>query len=51
MRDLEAQLAAEKAAAEAQRQTQQAAADTALKAAQDALNQSSVSIPPGAWGH
>lgn len=51
MRDLEAQLAAEKAAAEAQRKAQQATADAALKAAQDALNQSGVSIPPGAWGH
>ena len=48
---LEAQMAAEKQAAEQQRLAQQAAADAALKAAKDALDQSGVSIPPGAWGH
>lgn len=51
MSDLEAQLAAERAAAEAARQAAEAAAAQALRDAQAALDQSGVSIPPGAWGH
>jgi len=51
MSDLEAQMAAEAAAAEAARLAAEAAAAQALKDAQAALDQSGVSIPPGAWGH
>jgi len=49
--DLEAQLAAEAAQREEQRRVEAAAAAQALKDAQAALDQSGVSIPPGAWGH
>lgn len=52
MSDLEAQLAAEAAQREEQRRAEAAAAAAqALKDAQAALDQSGVSIPPGAWGH
>ena len=50
MSDLEAQMAAEAVAAEQRRLAAQAAAEQALKDAQKALDQSGVSIPPGAWG-
>jgi len=49
--ELEQQLAAERAEAERQRQERDAATAQALKDAQAALDQSGVSIPPGAWGH
>ena len=48
MSDLEAQMAAEAARAEAARLAAEAAATQALKDAQAALDQSGVSIPPGA---
>lgn len=48
---LEAQIKAEAARAEAERQARDAAAAQALRDAQAALDQSGVSIPPGAWGH
>ena len=51
MSELEAQMAAEAAAAEAQRLVREAAMAQALKDAQAALDQGGVSIPPGAWGH
>lgn len=51
MSDLETQLAAEAAQREEQRRAEAAAAAQALKDAQAALDQSGVSIPPGAWGH
>ena len=51
MSDLEAQMAAEAARAEAARLAAEAAAAQALKDAQAILDQSGVSIPPGAWGH
>lgn len=51
MGDFEAQMAAEAARAEAERLAREAAMDQALKDAQAALDQSGVSIPPGAWGH
>lgn len=51
MSDLEAQMAAERQRAEQERQQREAAAAQALKDAQAALDQSGVSIPPGAWGH
>lgn len=51
MRTLEEQLAAEAAQREAERQAQADAAAKALADAQKALDQSGVSIPPGAWGH
>jgi hypothetical protein len=51
MSDMEAQLAAEAAQREAERQAQAAAAAQALRDAQAALDQSGVSIPPGGWGH
>lgn len=51
MSDLEDQMAAEAARAEQQRLAAEAAAAQALKDAQAALDQSGVSIPPGAWGH
>lgn len=51
MKNLEEQLAAEAAQREQERQAREAAAAQALKDAQAALDQSGVSIPPGAWGH
>ena len=51
MSDLETQLATEAAQREEQRKAQEAVAAQALKDAQAALDQSGVSIPPGAWGH
>lgn len=51
MSELEAQMAAEAARAEADRLAREAIATQALKDAQAALDQSGVSIPPGAWGH
>lgn len=51
MSDLEAQMAAEAAAAEAARLAAEARAAQALADAQKALEQGGVSIPPGAWGH
>lgn len=51
MSELEAEMAAEAARATAARLAQETAMAQALKDAQDALNQSGVSIPPGAWGH
>ena len=51
MSDLEAQMAAEAARAEEDRLAREAAQDQALRDAQAALDQSGVSIPPGAWGH
>jgi hypothetical protein len=51
MRTLEEQLAAEAAQRETERQAQADAAAKALADAQKALDQSGVSIPPGAWGH
>lgn len=51
MSDLEAQLAAEAAQREAERQAAQEREAQALRDAQAALDQSGVSIPPGAWGH
>jgi len=48
---LEEQLAAEAAQREAERQARDAAAAQAMADAQKALDQSGVSIPPGAWGH
>jgi hypothetical protein len=51
MSDLEAQMAAEAARAEQARLAAEAAAAQALKDAQAALDQSGVSIPPGAWNH
>jgi hypothetical protein len=49
MSDLEAQLAAERQQREAERAARDAAAAQALADAQKALDQSGVSIPPGAW--
>lgn len=49
--ELEAQMAAEKAAEEVQRQAAAAAAAQALKDAQAAIDQGGVSIPSGAWGN
>jgi hypothetical protein len=49
--DLEAQMAAEAARATAERLAREAAAAKALEDAKAALEQSGVSIPPGAWGH
>lgn len=49
--ELEAQMAADRAAAEADRLAREAIATQALKDAQTALDQGGVSIPPGAWGH
>ncbi len=51
MSDLEAQMAAEAARAEAERLAAEARVAQALRDAQAALDQSGVSIPPGAWGH
>lgn len=51
MSSLEEQMAAEAARAEAARLAAEAAAAQALADAQKALDQSGVSIPPGAWGH
>lgn len=51
MSDLEDQMAAEAARAEAARLAAEAATAQALRDAQAALDQSGVSIPPGAWGH
>lgn len=48
---LEAQMAAEKAAADAARQASEAAAAQAARDAQAAIDAAGVSIPPGAWGH
>lgn len=49
--ELEQQLAADRIREEQQRREREAAATQALKDAQAALDQSGVSIPPGAWGH
>lgn len=49
--DLEEQMKAERERAEQERIQRDAAAAQALKDAQAALDQSGVSIPPGAWGH
>lgn len=49
--ELEQQMAAEAARAEAERQARDAAAAQALRDAQAAIDQSGVSIPPGAWGN
>lgn len=49
--ELEQQLQAERERAEAERQARDAAAAQALKDAQAAIDQSGVSIPPGAWGN
>ena len=49
--DLEEQLRQEAAQREAERVASEQRAAQALKDAQAALDQSGVSIPPGAWGH
>jgi len=51
MSDLAAQIAAEAARAEAERLAAEQRAAQALRDAQAALDQSGVSIPPGAWNH
>lgn len=49
--ELEQQLAADRAREEQQRQERDARAAQALADAQKALDQSGVSLPPGARGH
>ena len=51
MSDLEAQLAAEAAQREAERQAAAERAAQAARDAQAAIDAGGVSIPPGAWGH
>jgi hypothetical protein len=51
MRNLEEQLRQEREQREAELRRQAEAAAKALADAQKALDQSGVSIPPGAWGH
>lgn len=51
MDDLEQQIKVENARREAERLEREERAAKALRDAQTALDQSGVSIPPGAWGH